>query len=198
MSFSTASGLPAYMAPVPPGDHIVSLIAPAPCSVNTGPQSVTVTRGSLTRDTVEVDFSVTCVSPPSVNITGNWQLNTGSGVTIAGSFTQLGSAVNAAVQVGGSNCFDPLVTLGVTGTVSGNNISLTSMSVGGQIITITGSFTGDGLAGTYAIDGGCASGDEGTLTGLRVPVINGTWRVNLSTRSEERWPGSADADSGQC
>ena len=46
--------------PAPAGDHVVSVIAPANCSVETDPQSVTVTAGGLIRDTVEVGFSVTC------------------------------------------------------------------------------------------------------------------------------------------
>jgi hypothetical protein len=52
----------AYLRAVPAGDHVVSLSGPANCSVETDPQSVTVTAGSLIRDTVEVTFSVTCVT----------------------------------------------------------------------------------------------------------------------------------------
>jgi hypothetical protein len=52
----------AYLAGVPAGDHVVSLSAPANCSVGTDPQSVTVTVGTLVRDTAELSFSVRC--PP--------------------------------------------------------------------------------------------------------------------------------------
>jgi hypothetical protein len=52
----------AYLTGVPAGDHVVSLSGPPNCSVETSPQSVTVTAGTLVRDTVEVTFSATCVS----------------------------------------------------------------------------------------------------------------------------------------
>ena len=53
---------PAYLAAVPAGDHVVSLIVPNNCSVEGDTQFVAVTVGGLIRDTVEVTFSVTCVS----------------------------------------------------------------------------------------------------------------------------------------
>ncbi len=49
-----------YLPPVPTGDHVVSLVPPPNCSVETDPQSVTLTGGTLIRDTMEVTFSVTC------------------------------------------------------------------------------------------------------------------------------------------
>jgi hypothetical protein len=58
--FIVGPGEPAYVAGVSGGDHVISLVGPANCSVETGPQSVTVIVGQLIRDTVEVDFSVTC------------------------------------------------------------------------------------------------------------------------------------------
>jgi hypothetical protein len=51
-----------YWTGVPAGDHVVSLGGSPGCSVETGPQAVTVTAGTLVRDTVEVAFSVTCLS----------------------------------------------------------------------------------------------------------------------------------------
>ena len=54
---------PTYVGGVPPGDHAVSLNAPANCSVETSPQTVVVTAGSLIRDTVEATFSVICLGP---------------------------------------------------------------------------------------------------------------------------------------
>ena len=53
---------PAYLTAVPAGDHVVSLVAPGNCSVEGDPQSVAVTVGGSIRDTVEVAFSVACVS----------------------------------------------------------------------------------------------------------------------------------------
>ena len=60
-AFFVALSGPAYLTAVPAGDHVVSLVAPTNCSVETDPQSVTVTEAALIRDTVEVTFSVTCV-----------------------------------------------------------------------------------------------------------------------------------------
>lgn len=58
--FPVGPGRTVYVAGVTPGDHVVSLVAPAHCSVENDAQSVTVTAGGLVRDTVEVTFSVTC------------------------------------------------------------------------------------------------------------------------------------------
>jgi hypothetical protein len=60
-SFSVRPGRRAYLTAVSAGDHVVSLAAPANCSVEGDRQSVTVAVGGLIRDTVEVAFSVTCV-----------------------------------------------------------------------------------------------------------------------------------------
>jgi hypothetical protein len=62
--FLVRPGGPHYLADVSAGDHLVSLVYPANCSAETSPQSVTVTVGGLIRDTVEVDFSVTCELRP--------------------------------------------------------------------------------------------------------------------------------------
>jgi hypothetical protein len=53
---------PAYVSPVPAGDHVVSLDAPLRCLVDNNPQSVRVTSGGLVRDTAAVSFAVTCGS----------------------------------------------------------------------------------------------------------------------------------------
>ncbi len=182
---SVRPGAPAYLGGMSAGQHVVSLSGPANCSLETDSQSITVTAGGLIRDTVEAVFSVTCV----LDIRGNWQFSTTSTVsgmrpaTIAGSITQSGSLVEGAVHLDGSNCFDQLTTIGLTGTLADGNVSLTSTSVDGQVITLTGSLTGTGptdLVGTYAIEGGCADADQGTVTGLKWRAITGTWRMIVS------------------
>ena len=52
-----------YYGPVSAGDHLVSLAPPSHCTLVTEPQPVTLTSGELTRDTVEVAFTVTCDLP---------------------------------------------------------------------------------------------------------------------------------------
>jgi hypothetical protein len=134
-------------------------------------------------------------SPPaqSQSISGGWQLSTTSTVspgmppaTIAGSVTQSGTSVNAVVHVAGWSCFDQATTIGLTGTITDGNVSLTSTAVDGQVITFAGSITikanfPDTLTGTYAINGGCANGDQGNVTGYSVGAFNGSWYGNLTT-----------------
>jgi hypothetical protein len=134
--------------------------------------------------------------PPSSgpNIAGNWQFSTTSVVgmapaTISGSIAQSGSSVSGAAHLDGLKCFDRLTTIGLTGTLTGSNISVTSTSVDGQVTTLTGSISDDALngadsalAGTYTIDGGCANGDHGNVTGIRIPfianILNGTFTTS--------------------
>jgi hypothetical protein len=58
-NFRVGPGGPTYTL-APTGEHVVSLATPGNCSVVTGPQPVNVRGGGLTRDTVEVVFSVRC------------------------------------------------------------------------------------------------------------------------------------------
>jgi len=61
--------------------------------------------------------------------------------------------------------------VGLTGTLIGINVSLTSMPVGGQTITLNRTIAGDSFTGTYTINGGCASGEQGKIRGVRIPFI---------------------------
>jgi len=126
-----------------------------------------------------------------LNIAGNWQFSTTSTagmppLTISGSISQSGGSVNGAVHVDGSSCFDQPTAISLTGTLTDANISLTSGSVSGQVITLAGTITNkegfpNQLTGTYTIDGGCASGDQGNVTGYSVEAFNGSWYGNLTT-----------------
>lgn len=117
-------------------------------------------------------------------------------VTIAGSINQSGSAVSGAVHVGGSNCFDQPTTISLTGTLTGNNISLTSTSVGGQVTTFTGSITDTALTGTYAVTGGCADGDQGTVTGIKILSITGALSGTFTTSDKETFNVAAQVTQG--
>lgn len=67
--FQVGTGGPAYLGGISAGDHLVSLTAPANCSVQPNQQSVRVTAGSLIRDTVEVSFSVTaCTGSGTIRV----------------------------------------------------------------------------------------------------------------------------------
>jgi len=107
-------------------------------------------------------------------------------LTIAGSINQSGSSVSAAVHVAGGSCFDQPNVIGLTGTLTDGNVSLTSASVDGQVITFAGNITIKAnfpgtLTGTYAINGGCANGDQGNVTGYGMGAFNGSWYGNLTT-----------------
>lgn len=135
----------------------------------------------------------TAVAPtgPQLKIPGNWELATLSTVgmpalAIGGSIIQSGSTLNGALHVDGSSCFEQPTAIGLTGTLAGGNVSLTSASLDGQVITLAGTISKkDGypyeLTGTYTIDGGCASGEKGNVTGYSVDGINGVWYGNLTT-----------------
>jgi hypothetical protein len=152
--------------------------------------------------------SVALSSPPSdppaqgLNAAGNWQFSATSTVdkpptTIAGSIAQSGVSVSGAVHLDGSNCFDHMSTIGLTGTVNGSDISFTSTSSDGQVITFTGTIGNDAVNGTdsafngtYTIKGGCANGDQGSVTGIRVPFIGNTWNGTFTTSKQETFDAS--------
>ena len=129
--------------------------------------------------------STPAVPPPQApDITGNWQFSTTSmagmpAAAVAGSITQSDLSISGAVHVDGLKCFDRLTTIGLTGTLTGSNVSLTSTSVEGQVITFTvviGDSVNNGadsvLTGTYTVSGGCADGDHGSITGDRIVMAN--------------------------
>jgi hypothetical protein len=57
---------------------VISLTPVDNCSVETAPQSVTVTAGGLIRDTVEVAFTVTCVTVARVTASTTGAIPTGA------------------------------------------------------------------------------------------------------------------------
>ena len=138
-------------------------------------------------------------APQVLSSVSNWQFSATSTVsgmpslTIAGGITQSGSSVSGTVHVDGSSCFDRLTAISLTGTVTGDNISLTSTPVAGQVTAFTGSITDNALTGTfspgqftgtYTINGGCANGDQGNVTGIKIGYIannlNGTFTTSGS------------------
>jgi len=130
-------------------------------------------------------------TPHGQDIVTNWQFSTTSAVpgksplTISGSIDQSGNTATGIVHVQGSACFDRLAIVGLTGDLTSGNISLSSAAVAGQVITFTGSFGGGTLTGTYAVEGGCADGDHGTLNGSEIPyianILNGTFTTSGGT-----------------
>jgi hypothetical protein len=121
--------------------------------------------------------SASSSAPQAPTALGNWQFTATSTVpgkaplTFAGSVGQAGDTISSALHVGGSNCFDPVTTLNLTGTVTADSTSLTSAAIDGQVVTLTGTFDDFNYYGTYRINGGCAAGQQGSLTGINVSNI---------------------------
>jgi hypothetical protein len=116
---------------------------------------------------------------------GNWSITatpTGNiannNFFIGGNLTQNGSSLAGTMSVVSSpNCFAPSQTVTFTGTVKGKNVTLTSASVGGEVVSVKATGTsGSALTGTYSIAGGTTcNGQTGTITASPVPSISGTW-----------------------
>jgi len=111
------------------------------------------------------------------NIAGNWQFTATSTLpgksspTLAGSISQNSDAIGGALHVQGSDCFDPLATMYFTGATLHGNTLLTSNTVDGQVITISGKFTQSAFSGTYKATGGCVADEQGSLVGFNIPYL---------------------------
>ena len=106
---------------------------------------------------------------------GNWQFTASSAgpgkspLIFSGSIGTAGNAVSGALHVDGSDCFDRLTTIALTATVTAGSTTLTSAAIDGQVVTFTGNFADSTtFNGTFKIDGGCAAGYQGKLTGINV------------------------------
>jgi hypothetical protein len=84
-----------------------------------------------------------------------------------------------ALHVGVPNCFNRPTAIGLAGTVTADNTSLTFTAIDGQLVTFTDNSTNATFTGTYSINGGCAAGDRGRVTGINIPYtasqLNGTF-----------------------
>ena len=113
---------------------------------------------------------------------GNWSMTAtksgGSVFLIGGNLTQSGTSLAGKMYVVNSAlCYSPSQTVAFTGTVKGNKVTLTSASVGGEVLSITASGTAGSLTGTYGIAGGTScKGQTGTIVANPVPSISGTWK----------------------
>jgi hypothetical protein len=157
------------------------------------------------------------VSPPPSRfsqISGNWQLdlssNAGiSALTISGALNVSGGSLTGSVHVTGSPCFDPVTTVPFSGTISSaGDVQLSSANVAGQVITINGkvslhapaganSTLNGTLDGTYMTKGGCAEGDNGTLTGVQVPLLNYALLGTFTPSTGQAFDATIDAAQDQ-
>jgi hypothetical protein len=117
---------------------------------------------------------------------GNWSAmatssNPANGTFhVGGNLVQSGNTLSATMYVVGSLCFDVSQPISLTGTVNGQQVTLASTDINGQVLSVAAIATTDSaLNGTYTISGGCGSGDSGTAAANAVPSISGTWGGSL-------------------
>lgn len=94
---------------------------------------------------------------------------------IGGSLVHSGDSLTGVMHVD-ATCYDIRSDVPFSGSLQGSDFTITSGSVDSQVVTFRGTAQGDTLSGTYSISGGCANGDSGTIRGVHVPSITGTWK----------------------
>src|SRR6266702_1058067 len=128
-----------------------------------------------------------------IYLTGNWQFQatTPSGpvpfTALAGFINEQGDKpgvddlTTAAFQAQPSTCYLGAPVIPLQGSTQGTALGLRSFSVNGQYVTInaTKDSTATHLNGTYKVDGGCASGASGTLSGTKYAPLTGTYSGSL-------------------
>ena len=108
-------------------------MAPGPAPV---PSGVTTSPGT----------TPTPAAPPTpqfLPISGDWQFSTTSttgmsAMQVGGGLVESGGSVTGAILVNGPTCFGHLAPISLVGTLTGNQLSLTSTASDGQVIALTG------------------------------------------------------------
>jgi hypothetical protein len=85
-----------------------------------------------------------------------------------------------ALRADGSNCVNRLTPIGLAGTLTADNTSVTFMALDGQVVTFTENSASATFPGTDSKnDVGYAASDRGRVTGINIPYIanqlNGTF-----------------------
>ena len=124
----------------------------------------------------------TVTNAPQAFVNGNFAMTAVSQVVSNTSFiggnvqTDAAGHFSGVLHIAGSNCFGVTTDIPFTGTISGLTLSATSSAVNGQIITVNVMISADGksiISGSYSINGGCAGGDHGTVTGFQMQAFTG-------------------------
>ncbi len=118
---------------------------------------------------------------------GNWSFDTSTNPTfghldsMGGSFVLTGSSLSGTMFVDLTTCSTAPAVIDLSGTMSGNSFTLKASPLDNQVITIQGTIQGpNSLSGTYSISGGCANGEQGSIAGVYVPPLTGTWKTTES------------------
>ena len=132
---------------------------------------------------------------------GNWSF-TGTSSAIQGQILRMGGTL---IQTGASvpgnmtilsavDCLSPLGTATFSGSFSGDTLTLTSVAMNGEVITLNLTGTGNLLTGTYTVTGGPSScDDKGTVTAIPIPPITGNWSGVLQNPDGSTVPVSVAA-----
>lgn len=126
--------------------------------------------------------NTTPLAPQYPSIAGNWSLTAASQVfvqntLIGGYISNAGGSVSGTLHLLNSPCYSLTTDVPVSGTITTAGIfSVTSSQVAGQTISVSGVISGGTLSsGSYAITGGCANGDKGTVAGYIVPPFTNSY-----------------------
>ncbi len=126
--------------------------------------------------------------PQSQRLADNWHIMTasehvpGNVSALMGALTEIDGSITGTVQIWVSACFYPDNAIHVKGSLSDGQVTLTG-STFGQTFELTATLSPDHqrMEGRYTIAGGCADGDFGTLIGLRIPDLSGTWTGSMQS-----------------
>lgn len=126
------------------------------------------TNSSQTASIQSGNWSITAVSTTDPN----------SPFAIDGSLSQSGNTISGILHIF-AGCFDFSTDIPVSGTVSGQKVTLTSPVVIGEVLTVNASvLSSTALTGTYNVTANgpdCGTNDHGTFNGTLVPSISGSW-----------------------
>lgn len=130
-------------------------------------------------------------SSPAFSIqSGNWNISAvssagpGSNFSAGGNLSQSGSNISGILHFVGSPCLDFLTDVPVSGSVSGQKVTLTSPVITGEVVTVNASGSATALSGTYTLTASgpsCGASDQGTFTATVVPSVSGTWHGAFSS-----------------
>ena len=120
-------------------------------------------------------FTVTPSSDPGkvTSATGSLAEDTTSGTQ--GYFT-------TAVLIVSGTCFAAAPVSPSEGFSTLTSLSINSLPTNGQFLSLTTTIgsSGAAMSGTFQIGGGCGDGLHGTITGTRLPVLNGSYAGSLT------------------
>jgi hypothetical protein len=124
----------------------------------------------------------------STSIAENWVViiaARGNPLVLGGSFIRQENKISGILHASESRCFDALADdLVVTGTLNGQTVTFNIAPVRGQTISVSARFSNatgfQSLSGTYTSTGSKCTADSGTVTGLLVQPMTGTFKGQIT------------------